>query len=177
MCVHILNCFSHVQLSAILWTVSHQALLSTGFSRNTGVDCHALLQATSQPREQTCISMSHELASQVALMVRNLPANAGDERDTGSISGLGRSPGGGHGNPLQYSCLENPQGQRSLAGYSPWGCRVRQDWNNLTHTHLEEHILSRPSHMIIQRKQLLIKIVLACDQTPHEWVPLLSMHS
>ena len=40
--------------------------------------------------------------------------------DLGSISGLGRSPGGGHGNPLQYSCLENPQGQRSLAGYNPW---------------------------------------------------------
>jgi hypothetical protein len=34
---------------------------------------------------------------------------------------LGRSPGGGHGNPLQYSCLKNPHGQRSLAGYSPWG--------------------------------------------------------
>ena len=42
--------------------------------------------------------------------------------DLGSIPGLGRSPGGGHGNPLQYSCLENPHGQRSLAGYSPWGC-------------------------------------------------------
>ena len=41
--------------------------------------------------------------------------------DLGSIPGLGRSPGGGHGNPLQYSCLENPHGQRSLAGYSPWG--------------------------------------------------------
>ena len=41
--------------------------------------------------------------------------------DLGSIPGLERSPGGGHGNPLQYSCLENPQGQRSLVGYSPWG--------------------------------------------------------
>ena len=39
----------------------------------------------------------------------------------GSIPGLGKSPGGGHGSPLQYSCLENPHGQRSLAGYSPWG--------------------------------------------------------
>jgi len=39
----------------------------------------------------------------------------------GSILGLGRSPGGGHGHPLQYSCLENPYGQRSLASYSPWG--------------------------------------------------------
>ena len=41
--------------------------------------------------------------------------------DLGSIPGLGRSPGGGHGNPLQCSCLENPHGQRSLAGYSPHG--------------------------------------------------------
>ena len=41
-------------------------------------------------------------------MVRNQPANAGDMRDTDLIAGLGRSPGEGHGNPLQYSCLENP---------------------------------------------------------------------
>ena len=41
--------------------------------------------------------------------------------DLGSIPGLGRSPGGGHGNPLQYSCLENLHGQRSLACYCPWG--------------------------------------------------------
>ena len=47
-------------------------------------------------------------ASQVALVIKNLPANAGDVRDMGSISGLGRSPGGGHGNPSQYACLENP---------------------------------------------------------------------
>ena len=41
-------------------------------------------------------------------------------RETVSTPGLGRPPGGGHGNPLQYSCLENPHGQRSLACYSPW---------------------------------------------------------
>ena len=41
--------------------------------------------------------------------------------DLGSISGLGRSPGGGHDNPLQYSCLENPRGHRSLMSYSSWG--------------------------------------------------------
>ena len=46
--------------------------------------------------------------SQVALAVKNLPANAGDVRDVGSIPELGRSPGGGNGYPLQYSCLENP---------------------------------------------------------------------
>ena len=44
----------------------------------------------------------------MALVVKNPPANAGDLRDLGSIPGLGRSPGGGHGNPLQCSCLENP---------------------------------------------------------------------
>ena len=42
------------------------------------------------------------------LVVKNPPANAGDVRDAGSIPGSGRFPGGGHGNPLQYSCLENP---------------------------------------------------------------------
>ena len=47
-------------------------------------------------------------ASQVALAVRNPPASAGDIRDLGSIPESGRSLGGGHGNPLQYSCLENP---------------------------------------------------------------------
>ena len=51
--------------------------------------------------------------SQVALVVKNPPANAGDTRDKGSILGSGRSPGGGHGNPLQYSCLENPMDRRA----------------------------------------------------------------
>ena len=44
----------------------------------------------------------------MALVVKSLPVNAGDIRDMGLIPGLGRSPGEGHGNPLQYSCLENP---------------------------------------------------------------------
>ena len=57
----------------------------------------------------------------MAIVVRNPPANAGYVRDAGSIPGSGRSPGGGHGNPLQCSCLENPHGQRNLADYSPWG--------------------------------------------------------
>ena len=47
-------------------------------------------------------------ASQVVLVVKNLPVNTGDVSDVGLISGLGRSPGEGNGNPLQYSCLENP---------------------------------------------------------------------
>ena len=53
----------------------------------------------------------------VGSVVKNLPANAGD---TGSIPGWGRFPGRRNGNLLEYSCLENLHGQRSLEGYSPW---------------------------------------------------------
>ena len=59
--------------------------------------------------------------SQAVLVVEKRLANAGDIRNASSIPGLGKSPGGGHGNPLQYSCLKNPHGQRTLEGYSPWG--------------------------------------------------------
>ena len=59
-------------------------------------------------------------------MVGGFPAGSDSKESTcnvgdlSSIPGLGRSPGGGHGNSLQYSCLENPHGQRNLMGYSPW---------------------------------------------------------
>ena len=59
---------------------------------------------------------------QVVLEVKNLPANAGDERDTGPIPGSGRSPGVGNGYPLQYSCLENPM-DRAAWQATPWGCK------------------------------------------------------
>ena len=54
---------------------------------------------------------------------KKMSTSTGDTTDTGSIRGLGWSPGGGNGNPLQHSCLENPHGQRSLVGYSPAGCK------------------------------------------------------
>ena len=59
-------------------------------------------------REAKGVWGAYENAFQVLLEVKNPPANAGDTRDMASVLGLGRSPGGGHGNPLQYSCLENP---------------------------------------------------------------------
>ena len=61
----------------------------------------------------------------------------------GLIPGLGRSPGGGHGNPLQYSCLENPHGLRSLAGYSPWGCKESDMTELLSTAH---KVLDSKSH-------------------------------
>ena len=62
-------------------------------------------------------------------MVKNLPANSGD---LGLIPGLGRYSGEGHGNPLQYSCLENPKDQRRLAGYSPQ-CHKESDTTEVTY--------------------------------------------
>ena len=72
--------------------------------------------------------MDYLRASQVALVVKNLPANAGDVRDVGLIPGSGRSPGGGHGNPLQYSCLENPMDREAW-----WATvhRVTKSWTRL----------------------------------------------
>ena len=61
--------------------------------------------------------------------------SACNAEDLGSIPGLGGSPGGEHGNPSQYSCLENPQGQRSLAGYSPWGHRESDTIEQLSTAH------------------------------------------
>ena len=67
-------------------------------------------------------------ASQVALVVKNLPPNAGDIRDIGSIPGLGRSPGGAHGNPLLYSCLENPMDREH---WQATVYRIAQSWTKL----------------------------------------------
>ena len=72
-------------------------------------------------------------APRVALVVKNLPANAGNSRDAGSIPGLRRSLGEGNGNPLQYSCL-GFLGHRSLAGDSPW-CLKESDTTEGLATH------------------------------------------
>ena len=72
-------------------------------------------------------------ASQVALVVMNPPANAGDIRDWGSMFGSGRSPGGGNGNPLWYSRLENPM-DRGAWEATVCGVTKSHNWSNLAHT-------------------------------------------
>ena len=62
-------------------------------------------------------------------VVKNLPDNARDIRDVGSIPGSGSSPGEGNGNLFQYSCLENSHGQRNLACYSPWRYKQLDRYN------------------------------------------------
>ena len=74
-------------------------------------------------------------ASQVALMVKNMPANAGDVGDEGLIPGSGRSPGGWHGNPLQYSCLENLMDSGAWRATVHRLQRVGYDWSDLACSH------------------------------------------
>ena len=91
----------------------------------------------------------------MALVVKNLPANAGDPRDMGSMPRLGKFPGGGNGNPLQYSCLKS-HGQRSLVGYSPWGLKEsdmteRPRTHNPIHNHstFMAYLISKDPHLLI----------------------------
>ena len=85
----------------------------------------ALLYQSSQKRHTLSETAGNDLRdfSQVALLVKNLPASAGDIRTTGLIPGLGRSPGEGNGYPLQYSCLKNPMNRGAWQGLQ----RVKRD--------------------------------------------------
>ena len=85
------------------WSITHQAPLSMGF-----------------PRQEywSGLPFPPPGAFQVALVIKNPPANEGDIIDADSIPGLGKSPGGGHSNSLQYSCPEGHHRQRSLADYN-----------------------------------------------------------
>ena len=83
------------------------------------------------------------------LLVKNLPSTARDKRDAGSIPGLGRSPGGGHGKPTPVFLPGESHGQRSLVCYSPWGCKELDTTEQLSkyiyyismYIHIYTHIL------------------------------------
>jgi len=87
-------------------------------------------EATEQQQQQHALLW----ASQVALVVKNPPVISRDIRDMGLIHGWGWSPGGGHGNPLQYSCLENPMDRE--AWWATMGSqRIGQDWSDFARMH------------------------------------------
>ena len=87
--------------------------------------------------------------------VKNPPANAGDIRDTGSIPGSGRSPGGGHDNPLQLFLPGEPHGQRSLVGYSPQGHKESDMTKVTEHAHMEKNInFSLPIELSVMSSEL-----------------------
>ena len=98
--------------------------------------------------------------SQVVPVIKNPPANAGNIRDVSLTHGLGRSPGEGHGNPLQYSCLENPM-ERSLGLQ-----RIRHGWSNLAYMHISCQLRScsecknrRDSVLLFRHKQMVVQPV------------------
>ena len=74
----------------------------------------------------------------MALVVKNPPANAGDVIDMGSIPGTGRSPGGGHGNQLQYFCLENPTDREIWQAMVHSMQRIGRNWSNLARKYYNE---------------------------------------
>ena len=81
--------------------------------------------------------------SQVALVVKNLPTKAREVRDVGSVPGSGRSPGGGHGNPLQYSCLENPMDRGAWRATVTGSQRVRHNWSMSMYVHTSDNCYHR----------------------------------
>ena len=118
------------------WPINMTTMLRT-VSRYWGGSCRDWIEHCKQRKEKTTsenhrrhvdfqlIALKYE--NIWVLVVKNPPVNAGDIRDVGSIPRLGRFPGGRHGN-----CLENPHGQRSLAGYSPWGCKELRHYTEVT---------------------------------------------
>ena len=117
------------------------------------------------------VDMESIWASQVAQVVKNPSANAGDVRDTGLIPGSGRSPGGEHGYPLRYSCLENPKDrgawQTIVHGVSQSRTQLKQlSTHGFTHTWIHAHMES------IHRKNMAAGLPtpgFIPGQTPIKW--------
>ena len=107
---------------------------------------HLCIYALSQIPCYFNLQFIEKISSQIHHHLKNLPANAGDKRDAGSTCGMGRSPGGGNSNPFQYSCLENPRGQRILAGYSPEVPKSQRQLKQLS-THKRNYTKSKHGRM------------------------------
>ena len=135
--VPLLNC--HELCFCLMFTIVHWSLLLTsalpGLSglAGTSESHHGQFSLTLRSRlsvQTHCLALPNFLQQQKAssrhlgfpsaLVLKHLTVNVGDIRDTVSVPGLERSPGGGHGNPLQYPLLKS-QGRNSLVGYSPQG--------------------------------------------------------
>ena len=80
---------------------------------------------------QIWLPLRRDGTSQVLIMVKSPPANSGDLRDEGSIPGSGRSPGGRHGNPFRYACLENPLDWRAWQATVHRAIQSQNDWSSL----------------------------------------------
>ena len=127
------------QNKSIPWTQILQLALLRGIQQLYGTEIVGNIYITVK---YINMCVPYVWASQVALVVKNLPANVGDARDAGSIPGLRRSPGGGHGNPLQYSCLENPM-DRGVWRATVHGITQSWTWLKRLSTHTAPHVYMR----------------------------------
>ena len=105
------------------------------------------------PLLRICCFLTCIWASQVALAVKNPPDNAREVRDVGPIPGSGRSPGGGNGNPLQYSCLENPWTEEPSRLQSMESHRVGHNWRYITSKH------TQPAYRFLTRSHELLNMI------------------
>ena len=119
----------------------------------------------------------------MALVVKNPPANTGDIRDAGSIPGPGRSPGEGHDNPLQYSCLENPMDREAWWTTVCGLKRVRHNWRDCactrtcahTHTHTLLYGFSHfLTHLSLELSSLKVHLKCSLYSLKVHWIPTLS---
>ena len=108
-------------------------------------------------------NVPHELSYtpgiQVALVVKNPSASAGDVRDSGSVPGSGKYPGGGHGNPLEYSCLENSMDR---GAWRATVHKVAKSWTQLS------NLVHTPSRWVLGRLSPL-QLKTYTKQDPHHW--------
>ena len=130
-CPHALRATAHMNQHAPAWFYP---------SLDTKHERYQILQSWRFPQPQQLMNTAKELysirvlASQVVLVGKNQPANAGDIRDEGSIPALGRFPGGNFGNPLQYSCLENPMDREAWWAVVHRVAKSRTQWSELACT-------------------------------------------
>ena len=114
----------------------HHSVPMFCFQNGLLISLHCFLFNSSTPESfVNILKYFMHWVSQVALVVKNPSASAGDTRDMGLIPGSGRSPGEGNSNPLQYSCLEDSHEQRSLVGYSLWGRKELDTTEATWHAH------------------------------------------
>ena len=112
---------------------------------------------------------NHHWASQVVLVVKNLPASAGDIRNTGLIPKLERSPGRGHGSPCQYSCLENPLGRGVWRATVHRVTKSRHDWSDLARTH-NRHYSQDTKHVCDSKRFFCASLqLIPASQATTDW--------
>ena len=113
-------------------------------------------------------------ASQVTLVINNSPAHTGDIKDMCSIPGLRRYPGGGHGNPFQYSSLENPMDREPGGLQSIGSQRVRHNWSNLALLHASIYLHFAGEPRLTHHPTLPIDFYFCWDLTSCWCMPSLS---